>query len=99
MATRRPKTDVTSSLFDVVRSLDDPRSSKSLRHPLINVVVIVLFGVLCGADSWVAIEDWGNAKQDWLSGFLDMREGVPSHDTFGRIFPILSPTAFQTAFS
>lgn len=91
--------EAASPLLTVFSRLDDPRSSKGRRHPLINIVVISVCGVLCGADNWVAIEEWARSKEEWLKGFLDMSEGVPSHDTFGRVFSLLSPMSFQAAFS
>lgn len=98
MSTRKSSTPSTRSLVEAFSVLPDPRSHRSQRHPLINIVVIAICGVICGADNWVAIETWGKSKKDWLSSFLDMSQGVPSHDTFGRVFSILSSKAFQQAF-
>ncbi len=86
------------SLFEAFMSISDPRSEKSRLHPLVNILVIAVCGVISGADNWVAIEGWGKAKQAWLSEFLDLSNGIPSHDTFGRVFSLLSPAAFETAF-
>ena len=86
------------SLLDAFIHVSDPRSERGRVHPLINILAIAVCGVICGADSWVAIATWGKMKEDWLAGFLDLKEGVPSHDTFGRVFAVLSPDAFQDAF-
>ena len=51
-----------------------------------------------GADSWVAIETYGQAKQEWLKGFLELPNGIPSHDTFARIFALINPEKFQECF-
>jgi len=69
--------------------LDGQRIEKNRKHPLINIITIAILGVICGADTWVDIERYGNAKKAWLSTFLDLPNGIPSHDTFGRVFPWL----------
>lgn len=78
--------------------LEDPRIERTREHPLINIVTIALCGVICGADGWTDIASFGNAKQEWLSQFLDLENGIPSHDTFGRVFGLLDPQQFQTCF-
>lgn len=98
MPRRKPATDAPLSLVEAFSILPDPRSERSQRHPLINVVVIAVCGVLAGADNWVGIETWARSKEAWLADFLDMDAGVPSHDTLGRVFSILSPQDFQQAF-
>ena len=72
---------------------------QSYEHPLLNIIVIAICGVICGADSWVEIEQFGQAKHDWLGGFLDLTNGIPSHDTFGRVFARIDPEQFQAGFS
>jgi len=86
------------SLLEGFMTITDPRSEQGRKHPLVNVLVIAVCAVICGADNWVEIEDWANAKRQWLETILDMTNGVPSHDTFGRVFAILSPDEFQLAF-
>jgi predicted transposase YbfD/YdcC len=78
--------------------LDDPRSAHNTQHPLINIITIAICGVVCGADTWVDIEQFGHAKRTWLATFLDLGKGIPSHDTFGRVFRHLDPEAFQASF-
>lgn len=87
-----------TSLFAYFVGLEDPRIEKNQDHPLINVLVIAILGVICGADNFTEIERFGWAKADWLSTFLDLENGIPSHDTFGRVFRWLDETAFQEAF-
>lgn len=77
--------------------LPDPRES-NISHPLINIVTITICAVICGADSWTDVQMFGEAKQAWLSTFLDLRHGVPSHDTIGRVFRVLDPAAFAERF-
>jgi predicted transposase YbfD/YdcC len=79
-------------------SLDDPRVDRTKLHPLMNIVVIALCGVICGADSWVDIELFGESKQQWFGKFLDLANGIPSHDTFGRVFAQLDSEQFQRCF-
>lgn len=78
--------------------LDDPRVERCKRHGLTEIITIALCGVICGAESWVEIEQFGNAKRSWLSQFLDLPHGIPSHDTFGRVFARLDPEQFERCF-
>jgi predicted transposase YbfD/YdcC len=88
------------SILKYFGDMEDPRSDINLTHPLINVVSIAILGTICGADEWVAIEMYGNAKADWLATFLDLSKGgIPSHDTFGRVFRWLDEQAFQAKFA
>lgn len=87
-----------SNLLDYFANLDDPRIERNRKHPLINIIGIAILGVICGADSWVDIERYGNAKQAWLSLFLDLSNGIPSHDTFGRVFRWLDAGQFRAGF-
>jgi predicted transposase YbfD/YdcC len=65
---------------------------------LVNILTIALCGAICGADSWVDIELFGESKQEWFAQFLDLSNGIPSHDTFGRVFARLDPERFQNCF-
>lgn len=78
--------------------LKDPRIKRTKRHPLINILVIALCGIICGANDWVQIAAFGKAKRAWLSKYLDLSSGIPSHDTFGRVFARLDPEAFEEGF-
>lgn len=71
--------------------LPDPRVNRTRLHPLSSLLGIALCAVLCGADSWVEIEEYGKAKQEWLAQWLDLPHGIPSHDTFARLFARLQP--------
>ena len=66
--------------------LEDPRINRTRRHQLIDIVVVALCGVISGAESWVQVEKFGNNKRTWLESFLELPNGIPSHDTFGRVF-------------
>jgi predicted transposase YbfD/YdcC len=79
-------------------ALPDPRTGPATRHALLDVVTIAVCAVVCGADSWVDVELFGTSKEPWLRSFLALPHGVPSHDTFGRVFAALDPAAFEAAF-
>jgi predicted transposase YbfD/YdcC len=87
-----------TSILAYFAELDDPRIEKNQKHPLINVISIAILGVICGADTWVDIERYGKAKREWLGTFLDLKNGIPSHDTFGRVFRWLDTEQFQAQF-
>ena len=76
----------------------DPRVERTRMHPLETIIVVSLLAVICGADSFVAIELYATKKYDWLATFLDMSAGVPSHDTIGRVFAALNPRSLAEAF-
>jgi predicted transposase YbfD/YdcC len=87
--------DIESArLQDHFAELTDPRRRKVL-YPLINVVVIAVCAVICGADDFVAIAAFGRKKRQWFAGFLDLRNGIPSHDRFNAIFAAIKPAEFE----
>ena len=75
-------------------NLTDPRVERTQRHLLIDMVTIGLCAAICGADSWVDVEKFGRAKQGWFARFLELPHGIPSHDTFGRVFARLDTAEF-----
>lgn len=79
-------------------TIEDPRIDRTKRHKLIDILIIALAAILSGADNWVEIEAFGQAKQTWLATFLEIPNGIPSHDTFNRVFNRLEPDAFRNAF-
>lgn len=78
--------------------LEDPRRTFLNDHSLINIITIALCGVIAGAETWTDVESFGHSKQAWLSRYLDLQNGIPSHDTFGRVFALLNPEQFQACF-
>lgn len=77
-------------------SLPDPRRRrKRVSHPLINLVVMALCATIAGADTWEEIAKFAQQRRSWFARFLDLSKGIPSHDTFGRVFALLNPLAFQ----
>ena len=75
--------------------LPDPRLERSKQHSLVNVIVIALSAVIAGAESFYEIESFGHTKRAWLEQFLELENGIPSHDTFNRVFSLLDPAHFQ----
>ena len=88
----------TPMLLTSFSRLTDPRLDRRKRHLLMDIVVIAVCAVVCGADDWVSIESFGRAKYDWFKEFLSLPNGIPSHDTFGRVFSLLSPDEFEAGF-
>src|SRR5665213_4091731 len=82
---------------NVFRRLADPRAANA-RHDLLEVLVIALAAVLCGAETASDMAEFGQAKEGLLRLFLRLEHGIPSHDTFSRVFRLLEPEAFETAF-
>ena len=88
----------TASIVEHFGEVTDPRIERQKLHQLLDIIVIAICGVICGADTWVDIELFGQSKLKWLKGFLELPNGIPSHDTFGRVFGLLDPVEFQTGF-
>lgn len=91
-------TETSPTISEHFAKLKDPRVERTKHHQLLDIVVIAICAVICGADSWVDVETFGKAKRKWLKTFLDLPHGIPSHDTFGRVFARLDPEQFQACF-
>jgi predicted transposase YbfD/YdcC len=76
----------------------DPRKDRTKDHKLIDIVAIAICAVICGAEGWVDIELYGKSKEVWLRSFLELPNGIPSHDTFGGVFSLIDAQQFQLAF-
>jgi predicted transposase YbfD/YdcC len=91
--------DVSRSIEAHFQGLQDPRrQTLNQRHTFMDILVIAICGAICGANDWVAVATFGEAKEDWLRTFLELPHGIPSHDTFTDVFTKLSPEQFQQCF-
>jgi len=79
-------------------AVPDPRVNRRKRHLLVDIIVITICAVLSGADGWVEVQRFGLAKLAWFMSFLTLPNGIPSHDTFGRVFALLNPQVFENCF-
>lgn len=79
-------------------TLPDPRCAGRTRHRLLNLLVIAVCAVVAGAETWVDIADYGRMKHAWLATFLDLPHGIPSHDTFRRVFSLIDPNSLEQCF-
>jgi predicted transposase YbfD/YdcC len=87
-----------TSLVEQFRALPDPRINRTRRHELIDILVIGICTLLCGGETFNDMEDMGYAKEDWFRTFLNLPNGIPSHDTFNRVFAALQPGLFLEVF-
>jgi predicted transposase YbfD/YdcC len=89
--------DPTALITEHFAGLDDPRRYNK-RHQLIDIIVIAICAVICGADNWPAVEEYGKAKRKWFERFLELPHGIPTYDTFRRVFAALDAEQFQSHF-
>ena len=87
-----------TDLITHISKISDPRSALGKRHQLVDIIVIAICGIICGADDWVMIEYFGKAKKEWFESFLSLPHGIPSHDTFGEVFSLINPQEFEKCF-
>jgi predicted transposase YbfD/YdcC len=92
-------TSIPLSLSHHFAALSDPRVERTRQHELLDIVGIALCAVISGAESWPAVERYGHAKRGWLARHFRLTNGIPSHDTFRRVFCLLDPGAFQRGFA
>jgi predicted transposase YbfD/YdcC len=88
----------TVSLRQCFADLHDPRREHGREHSLCDILSLTICAVVSGADSWVDVEEYGRCKFDWLQTFLELPNGIPAHDTIGRVFALLNPQSFQQCF-
>lgn len=79
-------------------SLTDPRVERTREHSLEDILFIAISSIICGAEGWNEMEEFGKAKEDWLKTYLLLPSGIPSHDTFNRVFSSLNPEELERCF-
>ena len=93
-----PSKPRTPSLLEYFADLPDPRIERCKEHALLDIVAIAILATICGAEHFTEMEEFGRAKQAWLKSFLKLPHGIPTHDTFARVFARLKPAAFRERF-
>lgn len=86
------------TLVECFSEVEDPRVERTRLHSLVSILVIALCATICGADHFTEMEEYGKAKEAWLKTWLDLPHGIPSHDTFARMFARLDPESIRTCF-
>jgi predicted transposase YbfD/YdcC len=89
---------VAAGIEEHFSSIEDPRIDRKKLHQLLDIMVIAICAAICGADTWEDVEIFGKAKEKWFREFLKLPNGIPSHDTFNRVFNRLDPEQFQSCF-
>lgn len=89
---------IGAALFEHLSQIEDPRREQTKLHKLIDILVIAVCASICGAEGFNEIEEFGESKQEWLKQFLALPNGIPSHDTFRRVFMLVKPEKFQAVF-
>ena len=92
--------NLSPTFLNHFETLEDPRlkNHRNLRHSLTDILVITILATICGADTWIEINEMGMAKYDWLKTFLELPNGIPSHDTLSRVFSLMNPHKFEACF-
>lgn len=88
-----------SAFFACFGKVKDPRMKRRKKHDLMDIIALTICAVIAGADAWTEVESYGKHKVDWLRTFLRLENGVPSHDTIGRVFSLLDPRELQEGFA
>lgn len=82
------------NIYDHFKEITDPRIERGKKHSLIDVIFIAIASIISGADDWNDIEMFGNMRIEWFKKFLKLQNGIPSHDTFNRVFSLLDPKEY-----
>ena len=85
-------------VLDIFSKIKDPRINRRKRHILSEIIVLAICAVVAGSDDWVGVEEFAIDRYNWFKSFLSLPNGIPSHDTFGRVFSLISPTEFEACF-
>ena len=98
MTTEEPIKTCQTTIEQYFGDLPDPRTGPAILHRLIDIFTIALLGIICGADDWEEVADFGERRELWLKTFLALPKGIPSHDTFNRVFSMIRPEAFEQRY-
>jgi predicted transposase YbfD/YdcC len=98
MAAKAVAAESIAALEEYFATLPDPRIERCRRHKLIDIVTIAICTLLCGGEGFTDMEEFGHSRREWLETFLELPSGIPSHDTFGRVFARLAPAEFAACF-
>lgn len=90
--------NVIAGIEESFSGVRDPRIERSKLHKLIDIIAIAICGAICSCEGWEDIEEFGKAKEEWFETFLELPNGIPSHDTFSRVFARIDPEEFRTCF-
>jgi predicted transposase YbfD/YdcC len=93
------KTKAVPSILQHFSNIDDPRIERQKKHLLPNIFFITICAVICGADDWATVEEFGNSNEKWFAEQLDLKYGIPSHDTFSRVYSLIDTQQFSRCFS
>src|SRR5215472_1379993 len=91
-------TALLKHLIEAFSEIDDPRCDYKVEHNLVEILVMAICGVIACAESWEEIALYAKNKEGWLRSFLTLRHGIPSHDTFRRVFMLIDPNQFERCF-
>ena len=86
------------SFQDYFKDIKDPRAKNAKRHALLDIIILAVCAVICDCNTWVDIAEFGHSRLEWFQSFLPLPNGIPSHDTFGRVFALLNPEEFLRCF-
>jgi Transposase len=86
------------SFQDYFQDIKDPRAKNAKRHELLDIIILAVCAVICDCNTWVDIAEFGHSRLEWFRSFLALPHGIPSHDTFGRVFALLNPEEFIRCF-
>jgi predicted transposase YbfD/YdcC len=89
---------MVDGIVESFSALSDPRRPGRVQHKLLDILVIAVSAVIAGAETWTDMANYGVMKKDWLATFLDLKDGIPSHDTFRRVFTLINPSNFEQCF-
>src|SRR5690348_12943285 len=85
-------------LESIFAQVEDPRMERTKLYRLRDIIILAICGIICGAEGWVDIEEFGKAREAFFREWLELPDGIPSHDTFGRVFALIDPQQFESSF-